>query len=338
MKDMKNNRALAALQGLALGDALGMPTQSMSPGEINEYYGAISGLTDSVAEQKIAPSMPAGSVTDDTEQALLLADLLVRGDGHVDPMSFAQALLAWETDMIARDSLDLLGPSTKLALEKVRQGEDPLTTGKTGTTNGAAMRVTPVGIAFDVRDTEAFANAVHESCMVTHDTTQGWEGAMLVAGAVSAGVNGLSTRQAILASIDLVASVPARGNWSAKASVVSRAQQAMRGVEGLHGAACLAYLRDVVGTSVESTESIPAALALANEFADSPMEGLLVAANLGGDTDTIAAMTGAILGATHGPQAFDPDAVTKVQHVSGVDLCPITNSLLSLRDRANRSK
>ena len=72
--------------------------------------------------------------------------------------------------MIARGSFDLLGPSTKLALEKVRAGEDPRTTGSTGTTNGAAMRVAPVGIAYPFGNPTALGDAVHESCMVTHDT------------------------------------------------------------------------------------------------------------------------------------------------------------------------
>ena len=77
-------RALGALTGLALGDALGMPTQSMSPAQIRRCYGEITGLRDAVAEQPIAPSMPAGSVTDDTEQALILAGLLTDGDGRID--------------------------------------------------------------------------------------------------------------------------------------------------------------------------------------------------------------------------------------------------------------
>ena len=53
--------------------------------------------------------------------------------------------------MIDRGSLDLLGPSTKAALEELRAGAEPGTTGRTGTTNGAAMRVTPVGIAYTTR-------------------------------------------------------------------------------------------------------------------------------------------------------------------------------------------
>lgn len=49
--------------------------------------------------------------------------------------------------MKSRGSLDLLGPSMKLALEQVRRGADTMTTGRTGTANRAAMRVAPVGIA-----------------------------------------------------------------------------------------------------------------------------------------------------------------------------------------------
>ena len=116
--------ALGALTGLSLGDALGMPTQSMSPAAIHEAYGRVDTLRDAIADQPIAPGMPAGSVTDDTEQALIVAELIIEGRGHIDPKEFAKRLLAWEDDMKSRGSLDLLGPSTKLALEQVRQGAD----------------------------------------------------------------------------------------------------------------------------------------------------------------------------------------------------------------------
>ena len=69
--------ALGALTGLSLGDALGMPTQSMSPAAIHEAYGRIHTLCDAIPDQPIAPGMPAGSVTDDTEQALIVAELTI---------------------------------------------------------------------------------------------------------------------------------------------------------------------------------------------------------------------------------------------------------------------
>ena len=46
--------------------------------------------------------------------------------------------------MKAKGSLDLLGPSTKAALQKLTEGVSLEETGRFGTTNGGAMRATPV--------------------------------------------------------------------------------------------------------------------------------------------------------------------------------------------------
>ncbi len=328
------DRALAALQGLALGDALGMPTQSMSPQDIVRHYGHIEGLRDAVADQPIAPSMPAGSVTDDTEQAILLGKLLIEGEGHMDPAMLAASLLAWEDDMMSRGSLDLLGPSTKAALEQVRAGADIRTTGKTGTTNGAAMRVTPVGIAFSLADEARFLQAVHESCMVTHDTYQGWEAAALVAAAVSAGIEGALVHEAIDSAIELVTRAPRRGWWSAKASVLARTRAALDATRDMRADLILDYVRSTVGTSVDSTESVPAAFVIARTYCDNPMEGLCAAANLGGDTDTIGAMAGAILGASTGTQAFPREVITAIERVSSLNFAGLRDGLLILRRTA----
>ena len=331
MVNIALDRALGALQGLALGDALGMPTQSMSPAEVDKYYGRIEGLCDSVSEQPIAPSMAAGTITDDTEQALLVAALLISGHGHIEPMAFAEALLDWEERMIAKGSFDLLGPSTKAALDKVRAGEDPRTTGRFGTTNGAAMRVTPAGIACDVANFAEFSNRIYETCMVTHDTVQGWQGAMLVASAISAGINGKDTVEAIDNALYQVSSASPHGHWSAKASVVARSKAALCGADGLAEKELIRFIREDVGTSVDSTESIPAALAIAYSHSANPTKGLLMAANLGGDTDTIGAITGAILGATVGTVAFPVENVAKIESVSDLNLAKVAKQLLVLR-------
>ena len=110
-----NTRALGAFYGLALGDALGMPTQSLSREQVQQRFGAITGLEDADADQPIAPNMPAGSITDDTEQAILVGELLVEGQGKIEPTVLAQRLIDWEAVMRAKGSQDLLGPSTKRA-------------------------------------------------------------------------------------------------------------------------------------------------------------------------------------------------------------------------------
>lgn len=138
-------RALGAFYGLALGDALGMPTQSLSREQVKARFGAITGLEDADADQPIAPNMPKGSITDDTEQAILVGQLLVDGQGRIEPTELAQRLIDWEAVMRAKGSQDLLGPSTKRAIDMILAGHTPEESGRYGTTNGAAMRITPGG-------------------------------------------------------------------------------------------------------------------------------------------------------------------------------------------------
>ena len=337
--DPRFSRAYGALAGLALGDALGMPTQAMSPEQICAVYGRITGLVDGDASQPYAPGMPAGSVTDDTEQALLVASLLVRGRGTssgrvaLDAGEFAHALLDWEDSMIERGSLDLLGPSTKAALERVRAGEDPLSVGGAGTTNGAAMRVTPIGIAISTADPEAFADAVWSSCQVTHATRQGFQSAALVAAAVSMGIDAARSttpnlRSLLWKAVSYVDSLPERGAWTPDPDVVAATRRAMQLVAN-PASSSLECLVEQVGTSVASAQAIPMAFALLAR--DPSPQALLDAANLGGDTDTIGAIAGAILGAALGFEVFVGRGLAQVESVSGLHLTEAATALLSLR-------
>ena len=340
--DPRFSRAYGALAGLALGDALGMPTQEMSPEQIRAVYGRITGLVDGDASQPYAPGMPAGSTTDDTEQALLVASLLVRGRGTssgrvaLDAGEFAHALLAWEDSMIARGSLDLLGPSTKAALERVRAGEDPLSVGGAGTTNGAAMRVTPIGIAMSTADPEAFADAVWSSCQVTHATRQGFQSAALVAAAVSMGIDTARSttpdlRGLLWKALSYVDSLPERGAWTPDPDVVAATRRAMQLVAN-PASSSLECLVEQVGTSVASAQAIPMAFALLAR--DPSPQALLDAANIGGDTDTIGAIAGAILGAAVGVEVLPADSLSMIEEVSHLGLSSVAGDLLELRDQA----
>lgn len=340
--DPRLSHAHGALAGLALGDALGMPTQEMSPAQIRAVYGRITGLVDGDASQPYAPGMPAGSVTDDTEQALLVASLLIRGRGSssgrvaLNAVEFAHALLAWEDSMIERGSLDLLGPSTKAALERVRAGEDPLTVGGEGTTNGAAMRVTPIGIAVSTEDPEAFAEAVWSSCRVTHATRQGFQSAALVAAAVSMGIDAARStspnlRGLLWKAVTYVDSLPEHGAWTPDPDVVAATRRAMQ-LAVNPASSSLECLAEQVGTSVASAHAIPMAFALLAR--DPSPQALMDAANIGGDTDTIGAIAGAILGAALGVEVLPTDSLSKIEEVSHLGLSTVAGDLLALRDQA----
>ncbi|MDO8336645.1 MAG: ADP-ribosylglycohydrolase family protein, partial [Microcella sp.] len=167
----ERDRALGALQGLAIGDALGMPFQLLHRDEVRAGWGAIvGGFAAPAADHPLAGGMPPGAITDDTEQALLVARLLIEGEGSIAPATLARELVAWEDDMRGRGSTDLLGPSTTRAVRAVLRGEPIETAGRTGTTNGAAMRIAPVGIATPGADVGRLLDAVEAASAVTHAT------------------------------------------------------------------------------------------------------------------------------------------------------------------------
>ncbi len=326
------DHALAALHGLALGDALGMPTQSMSRAQILADYGRVTGFVDAGPRQRIAAGMVAGSITDDTEQALLIAQLLIEGRGTIHADAFAARLLEWERRMKRKGSFDLLGPSTKAALERLQQGVSPEEAGRWGTTNGAAMRVTPVGIAMDASDLSRFVDAVVNASELTHNTTLGIGSAAAVAAAVSVGVGGGSLDDAFDAAVAAATEGERRGHWAAGGMISARLQWAVPYLRGLRTDDRERALYEVIGTSVASQESVVAALALAF-VAEDPWQAVCSAVNCGGDTDTVAAIAGAVIGATRGSAAWPATSIATLERVNQLALDQVVDGLVALRER-----
>ena len=329
-------RARGALYGLAIGDALGMPTQMLSRAEIIRRWGPLlPGFEPAPPGHPIAAGMPAGAVTDDTEQAVLLARLLVKDRGRIDPHDLAAALTEWERAMAARGSLDLLGPSTKRAVAAILAGVPPEEAGAAGTTNGAAMRIAPVGIATGVNLSTLVDRTVMAS-NVTHNTGIALAGAAAVAAAVSAGVSGATVAQATALGIQAARLAAGRGHWVAGADVAARIEWAAGLVAGRAQdggeAEAAGLIYTLVGTSLATQESVPAAFAVLAAVPADPWRACRLAASLGGDCDTIAAMTGAIAGACHGAGSFPPEAVAVID-AQRLGLAALAGDLLALRDR-----
>ena len=324
------SRARGALYGLAIGDALGMPTQMLSRREIVERWGEfLTGFEPAPQDHPIAAGLPAGAVTDDTEQAVLLGRLLAKGHGVVAPRQLAEALVGWERDMAARGSLDLLGPSTKRAIAAVLSGVPAEQAGASGDTNGAAMRIAPVGIVVPL-DLPALVDQVVAVSYVTHNTGVALAGAAAVAAAVSAGVSGASVAQATTIAIAAARLAAGRGHWVAGADVAARIEWAVGLVAGRDRAEAAGLIYTLVGTSLATQESVPAAFAVLAAMPEDPWQACLLAASLGGDCDTIAAMAGAVAGACHGLDAFPVGALAVID-AQGLGLTALADDLCALR-------
>jgi len=330
--DEGRSRAVGALYGLAVGDALGMPTQSLPRAQIVASYGPlIETFEPAPPDHPFAAGMPAGSVTDDTEQALLLARLLIEGGGRVDPAELARRLLAWERSMRERGSLDLLGPSTRRAIAELLAGADIDLAGRLGATNGAAMRIAPVGIATPGADLGVLVDRVVEASLVTHNTGVALAGAAAVAAAVSAGIDGATVTEATRVAAAAAERAAGRGHWVAGGDVSARIGWAAELAAGLSPDAAAPAVSALVGTSLAAQESVPAAFAVLAASPDDPWLACRLAASLGGDCDTIAAMAGAIGGACHGVEAFPAPARRTVDQVNDLHLAEIAGDLLALR-------
>jgi len=334
-----SERAAGALYGLAIGDALGMPTQSLPRAQIVASYGPLlQAFEPAPPGHPIAAGRPAGAVTDDTEQAILLAQLIIDGGGTVDAAGLARRLLAWEESMRARGSLDLLGPSTRRAISALLAGADIDQAGSSGVTNGAAMRITPVGIAAPSADPGGLVDRVVEASRATHNTGVALAGAAAVAAAVSAGIDGAPVPDASRLAVAAAQRAARRGHWVAAADVAARitwatglAAELAGRPGGLDAGAVIAAVYTLVGTSLATQESVPAAFAVLAACPDEPWLACRIAASLGGDCDTIAAMTGAIGGACHGLAAFPESARATVAEVNDLHLDQLAADLLAVR-------
>jgi hypothetical protein len=193
------------------------------------------------------------------------------------------------------------------------------------------MRVTPIGIAASTSDRQLFADAVWSSCQVTHATRQGFQSAALVAAAVSLGIDAgaADVTDLLWKAVAFVHSLPERGAWSPEPDVVAATHRALK--LAAQPSSSLEWLAGQIGTAVAAAQAIPMAFALLAR--DPSPRALLQAANLGGDTDTISAIAGAILGASLGVEVFDAYGLAQVEQVSQLDLPSVATDLLALRDR-----
>jgi ADP-ribosylglycohydrolase len=308
------------LVGVAAGDAMGMPTSLMSPASIKEtFVDYVEDFLPAPEGHVIHDKMVAGQVTDDTQQTLLLADSIIER-GHVDPRDIARRLLKWAEDMGAFESL-LVGPSSLRALHLIRSGVPVERSGITGDTNGASMRIAPVGI-YGRGELERTVDAVANACMATHYTNIAIAGASAVAMVIGCGIHGTSDVDELMGrAMEAVKLGMKRGTSWYGASVRSRTKLALEIVNRTRDKdQVMRDLYETVGAGVATTETVPVCLAIL-KFADGqPVDAIRMATNLGGDCDTTASIVGGMCGAIAGIDAFPLEWIEKLEEVNDLHL------------------
>ena len=276
--DLKNDRIVGSVLGLALGDAFGAPFEG---GALERAAWALVGKRNGKRRW-----------TDDTQMTIDVIESLV-ACGGVDQDDLARRFsksYRWSRGY---------GPGAAKALKRIRRGQpweaassSVYRDGSFG--NGGAMRAAPVGLFFSADNEDELVEAASASAAVTHAHPFGREGAVLIALAASLAYND-TTSPEILERLCQRAESP---EFSSRLHTASAWLLAGDNIAPPRVAAEL-------GNGIAAAESCVTAVYLALAFRSSSFDELLeFAIRLGGDVDTIASMACAIWGAVRGLDAL----------------------------------
>jgi poly(ADP-ribose) glycohydrolase ARH3 len=263
------DRARGALLGTFVGDALGMPFEGRPHSEVP------------AAVEMVEARRGRGTYTDDTQMMIALAESLIER-GRVDEQHLARAFVqAYDPDRGygggTRRVLELWADGTPVANAAAQ-----IFDGQGSRGNGAAMRIAPVAVVF-CDDPPRLLTEAARSARITHAHPIGIDAAVVQAAAIGAALRDGDILQAARA-----------------AARTAEMSDGLRDVGELLAAqpdAAAVHAR--LGSSSDARESVCAAIyaALAHPGFEPAVR---FAVGLGGDTDTVAAMTGAICAARHG--------------------------------------
>jgi ADP-ribosylglycohydrolase len=321
------DRAAGMLAGVAIGDTLGMPVELLTPEYIKKWYGEVKDL---IAPHSKHPHhrLLAGSVTDDTDHTLLLAQLLV-DQGEITPIELAKRLLEWSQTPRVRANR-FVGPSTLKTLAALEAGEALDKVPRAGTSVGAAMRVAPLAIAFPNKD--MLIEQVVASCAVSHYTRNAISGAMAMAFALSAALDPSADLESICKAAKEGAIIGRNhGDWSWSPPIERRIDHVLDWINTLNEQEVLTRLYELIGVDMYPEQLVPCAIGLAYLADGDPQRAMLLAANLGGDTDTLASMTGSLCAGWRGLQNIDQSWLKLVETTNQIDVCAVAKNLIALR-------
>lgn len=266
------DRAVGALVGLAVGDALGTTLEF-------EERDSVPRVTDLVGGGPFR--LAAGQWTDDTSMALCLADSLVEGGAErgLDPGDLMRRFVRWWKDgeNSATGHCFDIGGTTAAALARFERTGEPLagSADPRSAGNGSLMRLSPVAVRW-WNDLPAARAAARLQSRTTHGAEEAVEACAWFAELL----------------VEAIGGAPAD-------TVLRPRNRSGGGVAAIAAGSFREKTREEIASSGYVIHTLEAAL-WAVSRAESFREAVVEAVNLGDDADTVGAVTGQLAGALWG--------------------------------------
>lgn len=325
-KDVLYDKVYGCLCGLALGDSMGMPTEFMTPQEIRKHFGYVDRLVPP-SDDHIHKDLEFGMITDDTELTLQIIDEILKCCTFDLDVAVA-AIINWarQKDVFNKS---YLGPSSAKAIKGLLAGVSPYQAGQYGATIGAAMRVPALGLINPGNIQKAIDDAEIMS-IPTHNTNLAIAGATSMSAAIATAMLEDSTPEKVLeAAIYGAKEGERRGNMLIGPSLHKRIELALSLLEKTGDLAeCAQILYDYIGTGLQTYEIVPVVMALFSKTQPGNiMKVIETGVNMGGDTDTIGAMVGALAGAYYGSGNLNFEIIAEIERINSLNLKEIAAKL-----------
>ncbi len=311
-RKLYESRARGCLAGLGVGDAMGDTGRSQ---DYRSRYGVITNMYSDARS------------TDDTEFGILTACCLIDNKGKIGPDEVCRA---WKKYILDRGGVKKrAGRPLYGAIENLSRGMKPPESGMynvMNTDDGAAMRISPVGI-FRAGDIAGAASLAAIDACISHDRDGIWA-AKAIAASVAVAMVGGSVEEIVQAGMGAMP----EGSWLARSmGIAMRICDDKRDIE-------LAFedLHTMLWTPEHATaaEAIPQVYAILRLTGGDFRRGLLWSANFGRDADTICGLVCSISGAIHGVGVIPERWIGQIRKASGV--CLDFSSDMDLLDLADR--
>jgi len=288
---------VGSLLGVLVGDSLGAPIEGLDTEEIAKQYG------------RVVDHLPSryglGSYTDDTDMTILCAESLLNV-GQFDADAMARHL-AKHFDAERR-----YGRGTIEALERINDGMHWSKAAKNiyGTEgsygNGGAIRVVPLALVYAGNTTNLAQHALASS-ILTHGHPLAATGAGLQAQAIAQCINARKK----ISPDKFIAELTSHLQYLPESQAYSDQFEEMPKL--LKANASPLEVANTLGNNMYAHESVPTAIYCFLQASNSFEDAVCFALAVGGDTDSIASMTGAIAGAYLGSRAIPQRWLTNVE-------------------------